>query len=278
MGNDFTDKELKAASWWVQHRMTVRRAGIGALVAIDVAVCFFAIFGLVRYFLIDYTKSERLLRELAEPLINPAVIEARQPRPLDLKPVAILAAGANRYDLVAFVKNSNAVWYATYDAVFRTETDIIKTVPSVALPGMEAPVTALGIQSVARLRGVRVEIHNLHWARARLTGNEIRDRLQFSVSDAKFAPAPSGSREPSRATFTVTNASAYNYWTVRFTVVLRRGVAIAGVNTVELAQVRSGEPREASAAWFETLNAPTKVEVYPEVNIFDPGAYMPPGR
>lgn len=278
MENDFTDKELEAASWWVKNRMMIRRVGIGTLVALDVVVCFFAIFGLVRYFLIDYTKSERLLRELAEPLINPAVIEARQPRPLDLKPVTILAAGANRYDMVAFVKNSNAVWYATYDAVFRTETDVIKTVPGVALPGMEAPVTALGIGSAARVRGVRVEIHNLHWARAHLTGDEIRDRLQFAVADAKFSPAPAGSREPSRATFTVTNASAYNYWIVRFTVVLRRGVAIAGVNTVELAEVRSGEPREASAAWFETLPTPTKVEVYPEVNIFDPSAYMPPGR
>lgn len=274
---NLTERELEVATWWVKNRAMVRRVGVGALIAVDVVLGFFAVAGMVKYFLIDYTRDERLLRELQEPLVNPAALVARRAVPLDLRSVTIRTAGANRYDLVAFVNNSNSRWYATFDAVFRTETDIIARVPSFVLPNEEKPLVALGVESVARLRGVRVELHNLMWRPAPLLSDEIAARLKLSVRDTAFA-ASAGPTEPSRLSFNATNSSAWSYWSVRFIVVLRRGAAIVGTNVAELSELRSGETRSAAVSWFEAIPTPTKIEVYPEVNIFDRGAYIPPGR
>jgi hypothetical protein len=99
------------------------------------------------------------------------------------------------------------------------------------------------------------------------------------VSDARFRPpAPDDPLKVSRATFNVKNDTAFGYWRVSFFVILWSGSSIVGANSVTISDLRPGETREVAVSWFNEIHGVTRVEVVPEVNIFDDRVYIPPGR
>ncbi len=83
------------------------------------------------------------------------------------------------------------------------------------------------------------------------------------------------SEEIGRVSFTVRNTTAYSYWEPSFTILLMRGGSVAGVTRTTLTRLKSGDERSVAVNWFGSLPAVTKVEVIPEVNLFDPDVYMP---
>ncbi|OGL73810.1 hypothetical protein A3D72_02700 [Candidatus Uhrbacteria bacterium RIFCSPHIGHO2_02_FULL_57_19] len=282
--NQLTEDQLKFGYWFVTHKPQLKRVLVIFLIVINSLIWLFVLYRLTRLYLIDYNRHRAMVRQASQNLINPEVLEARRPRSLDLKQAVVLDAGSGRYDLSAVIFNPNREWYATFSYLFRGEAVTTPLRQSYILPGQEKIISELAFGSEARLRGVRLEIKEIEWKRVDRhqvadTTQFVADRTNFVVSDAVFTPPdPAVKDGPSKATFSITNATAYGYWAMDVTVVLYRGSAIAGVNRVQLAGLESGERRQAEVTWFEKLPNITKVEVRPEVNIFDESVYMAPRR
>ena len=141
------------------------------------------------------------------------------------------------------------------------------------------------MKSETRPAGPEIEVSAVRWKR--VDQHAVRPdyktwaqaRLDFAIEDVKFAPpSPTDAISVSRATFTIANRTAYSYWSAGFFVVLYSGSRIVGVNYVTISELRAGRSTPVDASWFIDLPSVSRVEVIPEVNIFDDRIYIPPGR
>ncbi|MBU0463677.1 MAG: hypothetical protein KKD21_12990, partial [Proteobacteria bacterium] len=74
-------------------------------------------------------------------------------------------------------------------------------------------------------------------------------------------------------TFNVSNDTAYSYWNPKFYILLMKGEKVAGISQTDIQGFDSGEERDILINWFGTLPTVSKVQIVPEVNIFDVDEY-----
>ncbi len=278
--DNLSDKQFEAGSWYVEHKLQLKAALTVFLVVWCVTFGGYALWGVVKLYLIDYPAYRQMQREAGVNFVNFAALE--NAKPIDVRTVQVFAAGTGKADVVAVIRNPNARFAATFRYQFVGEGATPPELEGFLLPGEEKPLLSLGIATQTAFRSARLEIRDVKWQR--LDPHEITDwaayrntRLALSGEDVVYTPAQTQG-QISRATFTAKNASAYSYWNVRFVVLLYRGQSIAAVNAIELSDLRSGESRPASVTWFENVPSITKVEVRPEVNILDQSVFIAPGQ
>ena len=143
----------------------------------------------------------------------------------------------------------------------------------------------LGLKSEAQPLWVDLVIDSLRWRR--LDKHRVRpdyttwagERLDFQITDVGFnPPAADEQLSVSRATFDVVNQTGYSYWRVGFFITLWERSKMVGVNYVTISELKAGEIRSVDASWFTALPLVTRVEVTPDINIFDEAVYMPVAR
>lgn len=279
---NITEKQLKFGYWFVTHKLVLRKWFTFALMVVGALLCLFAVGMLVKLYLIDYSGYLKLQQELPVSLVNPAAVQAELPRQLDVKPVTVLQGTNGAQDLMVTVTNPNASWWATWDGRFAAGASSSTAKREYILPGETKEFLDLGEESVAGFAGAKYGISGLVWNK--VDKHVIPDysayygeRFRFDVSNVAFTSekSPDGANVVSRASFDVTNNSAYSYWTVKFLVNLYRGDTIVAANSAELSQLETGETRHVDMVWVQDLPAISKVEVIPQVNVLDPNAYMP---
>lgn len=281
-----TEKELKWGYWWVTHKIQVRKAFIVFMIILDAFLVGYAGWGYLDWFFGSGVRERAIMATLTVPWIPSEVIRATRPQALAIEPAAIINAGDSKYDLVARVTNPSFRFWVEFDYHFAAGDAVVgKARHGFLLPESSKFLHALGAESESYPSGASVVLENVVWHRIdrhvvqpdfRTWGGE---RLNFTMTDIGFKPPdPTESVPVSRASFTVANDSAYGYKEVGFLVVLRGSSGLAGVNFVTVSDLRAGEVRTVNASWFEDLPGVDSVEVEAEVNIFDPGVYMPTGR
>ncbi|MBU1146010.1 hypothetical protein KKD80_00455 [Patescibacteria group bacterium] len=278
---DFTESQLKVASWYVSHKILLKKIFIGFLIFLCAIFWGLGLYGLINYYFIEGPSFNLAMRELSRGADYSAINSALQPRDLDIGTTTIFSSGKGRYDFVGKIFNSSADWRAEFTYDFLVDGVAREEKSGFLLPGEEKYIFDLGGEAPTKPRSATLEIKNLKWRR--IDAHEISDypawqdeRLNFSISDVKFTPAAVGENIPiSRASFTVQNATAFGFWDVGFAIFLYRGSSIASVNYITLEEFRSGQNRPVEVSWFETLPNITQVKVVPEVNIFDPKVFMP---
>lgn len=276
-----TEKQLRLGYWFVTHKLRMRQALTIALFVVCVGFLFFTAVMLAKLYVFEDAGARALERNLAVSLVSPNAIEAALPKPLVVKPVDVLDAGRGRFDLLVKVTNPNDGFWVEWDGRFLADAATTTVHAAFLLPGESKEFVELGIENPTRPRGARYEMHAFRWHR--LNKHEIPDyprfrdtRLDIDIENVQFTatPALDGKSAISRVSFSVTNRSSYSYWSARFLVRLFRGTALAAVNAVELQQLATGETRQVEVVWVQDLAAISKVDVIPEINIFDPHVYM----
>ena len=278
---DFTEGQLKVASWYVSHKILLKKIFIGFLISLCAIFWGFGLYGLINYYFIEGPVFNLAMRELSRGIDYSAINRALEPKGIDIGTTTIFSSGKGRYDFSAKVFNSAAGWRAEFTYDFLVDGVARPEKNGFILPGEEKYIFDLGVSAATKPRSATLEIKNLKWKR--IDAHEIldyaawqNDHLNFPVSDVKFTPAAVGENIPiSRASFTVRNATAFSFWDVGFEIFLYRGSSIASVNYVTLEEFRSGQTRPVEVSWFETLPSITQVKVVPEVNIFDSKVFMP---
>lgn len=281
-GENITEKQLKWGYWFVTHKLEIRKWFTFAVMAIGALLWLFTIGMLVKLFLVDYTGYRTLLRELPVSLVNPAAIQAALPHPLDVRPVTVLEGAKGTSDLMLTVTNPNDDYWASWDGRFIAMSATTTAKREFILPGETKEFVDLGIESAGRVSAPRYDLAGLTWHKIDKhaipdIARYYADRFRFEVKDIEFKNETSadGASSISRVTFFVTNRSAYSYWSVKFLANLYRGTTLAAVNSVELQQLETGETRRVDMVWVQELQAISKVEVIPQVNVLEAKSFMP---
>jgi hypothetical protein len=101
--------------------------------------------------------------------------------------------------------------------------------------------------------------------------------MRFEIADSKFTPT-SGNEVgvTGRISFSISNQTAFGYWSVPLQVLLKRGNSVIGVSSTSVERLDAGETRNIDLSWLQPVPTVTEVVVVPVLNIFDSAGYMPP--
>lgn len=278
---NFSEQQLKAANWYVSHKILLKKILIGFLIVFCAGFLGYGVYGLINYYFIEGPEFTRMTREWVGQSDLEAIRAKFRPENLEAGGVTIISAGKEKYDLVAGLYNPNPSWRAEFDYTFVIDGQELSPQSGFILPGEEKFLLNLNAESKAKPRRAELEISNLMWQR--VDAHEIPDyatwrdlRLNFVFEDVKFSPAVvRDSITVSRASFNVKNSTAFSFWDVGFHILLYRGNSLAGANFIRLEEFVSGQTRPVEVSWFEPLSSVTQVKVFPEVDIFDRSVYMP---
>jgi len=280
-----TEDKLKWGYWWVTHKVQVRRAFTIFLAVIDFALVGYAGFGFVDWFFGTGELERRQMAVMATKAIDYDYFrEHFKPADMKVETAISLTSGEKTYDFIARASNPNPHWWVEFDYRFESSSGETQTQRGYLLPGEQRWLNALGVKSDVRPGSPKIVIENVAWRRVDFHKTRpdyatwSAQRLNFLIDDVEFVPpSPQDAIAVNRARFTVTNDSGFGYFKVGFFVTLSSGSRIVGVNRVVISDLRPGEKREVEASWFSDLPGVGKVDVKPEVNIFDDKNYIPPG-
>lgn len=279
-----SEKELKWGYWWVTHKLQLKKLLTVVLAVIAFLLISYASYGFADWFFGSGVQERAAIAQMANaPTGYPAIHAQIAPQPLNIENPIVLVSGSDSYDLVSRVTNRNADWRAELSWHFEAAGQATgQTRYTAVLPGDNVWLVQLGVKSESRPVSVGVAVDKRQWRR--LDKHQVQpdyaswagERLDVEISDTQFTPAqPTDPLSISRTTFRVTNKTGYGYWRVGFFVTLWDGGSLVGVNYVTASQLRAGETRTMDASWFTALPRVTRVEVSPEIDIFDQGNYMP---
>ena len=150
------------------------------------------------------------------------------------------------------------------------------------MPSESRYLTALNVPAASRPNGATLEVTDVVWHRIDHhsiadTAEYLAERDDFVVSNELYAAdVVLAAGTVGRSTFTLKNASAYSYFSPTFTVLLKRGGVVIGINEVTLSQFATGEERAVDVHWFGDIPSSGTVEVVPMINYFDETVYTKP--
>ncbi len=270
----------KLSLWWVEHRVLLRRLGIGAFIAFDALLLIFVIWTFMDTYAISYDKEQLAVAQMVAVGQSDlrAYTIANAADPLVEQDSRIFSLGDNRYDFYAELVNTNADWWAEFTYAFVHDGGETEEKVEYILPGQTKLLTELAVESEdLALRYGSLDVRDVQWRRIDHpygTYTEwVSDRSVLEITEAKFEKVTEGSQTYGKTVFSVRNNTAYSYYDPVFYVLLRKGNTLAGVSRVTVSSLDSEEIQDVSLNWFGTLPGVTKVEVYPDINYLDPASY-----
>ncbi len=280
IGSGMSDQELQLAGFWVRNRILLRQILHGSLIALNVVLWLFVLWGLLDWLAISYPYESRIPLKIATNQITSESLVAAAPKPLQPSQTYVFDSTGGRRDMLAELSNPNAQWYAAFDYRFDIAGLQTPLRQGFILPQSQRYITELGFASSTG-RTARLIVDNLHWMRIdpawvdRDYKSFAESRLAFDFLDIKYTrDIIIGTQTIGRTDFTLVNNSPYGYWSVDLTVVLYRGSVPVGVTTITRNDIKPGESTPVSINWYENLPGITRTEIRASVNILDPEAYL----
>ncbi|MCC7357712.1 hypothetical protein IT408_04400 [Candidatus Uhrbacteria bacterium] len=280
----FTQGELQIASWWVQHRLELRRFGYGFIITICVLSWGYAFTGLLDAYVISYPRESRLMRQMAVNQQLLAELEGDRPEDVSLSEVSVLNSTADRMDLSVEVINPNPQWWGEFTYRFNLSGEETPLRKGYVLPSGKQILSELGYKPQTRgSRSAVISIDSIRWHRVdpMLTNGDYpayyKNRFQINAESVRYdtSIAYNGKRV-GQTNFTLVNSSAYGFWEVELLIRLYRGSTVSSIQTVKAQRVRPGERREMQVLWPDNLTGVTKTEVIPQANIMERSVFLDP--
>lgn len=276
----FTGQELSEAYWWVTHKAEIFKAIVVALIFVNVGFWGYTVYGLTRYFIIDYSAQQRLEAGLAAPSIDYAYWRAKnQPKQLEISSVQSFSLGSGRYDFWAEVQNPNEHWTVSeLSYAFNLADGTVVEKTTFVLPGQSKYLLALGVTS-SRSSVAGLQIRNIKWRRVQKFAVYQEKALNFTISETKFLSSQELKIKTnlpfSKTSFKVVNNSAFNYWEVGFYVLLKNGPNIVGINYISTRDFFSGASKTLEVSWYQKMSTPDSVMIVPDLDILNPAVFRP---
>lgn len=285
IGGGFTEQELNAASWWVRHGLSLRRAGYIALIAFIVIVWGYVIWSVLDAYIISYPRENQISAIITDNQRQRARLTADAPESIQIGPVASFASTGDRRDFLTEITNPNASWWAEFTYHFKVGDGTTPTRKGYILPNGQRYLTEVGWKAAGAISSPEIEIENLAWHRVdpakveRDYASFIERRLQLQITQPTYTNnLKVGEQTVGQSNFTLQNNSGYGFWSVDLIVVLFRNGTPAGVTQLNQTQIKPGESRDVSINWFDNLTGISNTVVQPNVNVLDPSVFLPPDR
>lgn len=276
-----SESELRWSEWWVNHRDQVHRIGIGFFVAVDVALLGFGVWGFTDWLAIGGLKEEQAIRQMTS--ANYGRFGGVGLQEVQIGAPFTLPGGAGKIDILAPIENPNGYFWAEVDYHFIVGGVEQQSLTTFVLPGQVKYLIHLGAPSDSGA-SVELKVDRRLWHRAGTFGADslqslFETRLDIRAENPVFTPSdPLATTQVSSAKFTLANHTAFGYYDVNLLVLLYRGDSVVGVNTLSVARLQAGEKRPMELFWYQILPQVTRVEVVPDINIYDEGVYRSPGN
>jgi hypothetical protein len=283
IGGGFSEGELKFSSFWVRHRLVLRRAGYGALVAISSILWLFILWGIVDAFLISYPRESRFTAEIEANQHALSALESDRPQNIRSGNVIVLETTDGRLDMVVDLENPNPQWWVEFNYRFNVSGEQTPVRNGFVMPSSKTSVTELGFRPKNRGgASAQFVVDNIRWHRVdpsqvpgKYSDYEI-ERFNVAFENVGFTrDLVIGSQQIGRSSFDVVNRGSYGYWNMDLIVRLYRGASIVAVNKISLTRLVPGETRHVELDWFERLASVTRTEIIPIINFLDPQSYLP---
>lgn len=276
-------KQLEIGLWYVEHKSQLKMILIGCLILISAVSWAYTIYGFAYYIARGMSEDEILTRELVQ--LNGAdhnYIKQISAKNLVISPVEIIRAD-KKYDLYARLENDNQKWWAEFDYYFIAAGRPTEKSQGYILPNETKYLAALAQDFLYYPEDGRLIMENISWRR--INQHEIADwpayrggRLNIASADIKFIPANDNPLSEklglNRLSFKAINHTAYNYWSVGFTILLYTGERVTGLNHYVLNDFMSGQERTVEISWPGNLGRADRVEIIPEINIMKDDIYI----
>lgn len=236
------------------------------------------------YFLSDYIIHTRDAQENEIALSNTVqrVVRKNPLADYSYNFVKSLPIDNNRYDFVGTITNkSNNIWLG-FNYHFEVDGKSTEGQASFVLPGETKYLLSLGQTIESPSYNVLLVIDNL--SVNRIKPKEIPDwknyydnRMSFVFKDKTFVSGGTlGLSERlnlSRVSFNVANNSAYNFRQVPFSIILKSGTDIVGVDRYIVNDFKSRARKYAELSVLGKIDNVDYIEVYPDINIADSSIY-----
>jgi len=274
-----TGQQLGWSLWWVNHRVQVIRLGFGVFIAFDALLLGAGLWGFTDWLAIGGIKEEQAIRMMTR--ADYGQVPGVTLEEVQIAAPVVLQGAKGKIDVLIPVENRNARFWAglRYRLIVGGVEQPIKD--AFVLPNQAKYLSELGI-SAENGSSVELKVERRVWHRA-LTGGIDQQafadaRLKVAAENAVFKPSdPLATAPVASAAFTLTNDSAFGYYDVGLLTLLFRGEAVVGANRVTVDRLLPGERKPMEIFWYQSLPQVTKVEVIPEINIYDPDVYRAPG-
>ncbi|MEK7606792.1 MAG: hypothetical protein AAB444_01170 [Patescibacteria group bacterium] len=271
-----TEKQIRFGLWWAKYKGFLKTATIAVLAVVNVLLWGKVVYTLFDYGVLSARREQALERSLVQGGLDwPTLLAGGGPLALEWSPPSVLASSRGS-DVVSQVENRNPGWLARFHSRVLLG-DQVSEADDFLLPGNTKYIFA----SFPSARGApSFNITDVRWERVTPADAEgdatafVAARANFAIEKAEFLPPAEGL--PSRVGFEAVNQAAYSFWEPRFIVLLWRGSSLAGIQRTVMNQFRAGERRSVEINLIDRLTAVSRVEVIPDVNVFDSAAYMPP--
>lgn len=279
---ELTNKSLKFGEWYVRNRLLLRQIFVGFLTVWCVGFGGYSLYAWGKWIAIDIWADNRMQAELTQPQIPWTYWrDTLAPQELAVAPVQALPSGVDKVDFLALTDNPNQHWTAvvTYHFVYGpAETDPQTTY---IYPGQRKALLSLGNTNDG---APQLVIDKTEWQRFNShqianAGAYLVERFNFAVTDVVFTPASADTGVSTHSLmFNVINASAYSFWSAKFTVLYFDGEQIVGVKQIAVPQFRAGETRAQEIKSLASQLNVTGVQIIPEMDPYSAATFMAPGQ
>lgn len=285
MSDQLSDAKLNFGIWLAENKSLFRKVFVVSFIIIDTLLVVFALYGAIKYYIIDYEKHRQVAQTLSQPLDFNAYRQYNQAIELEvIRSEAVVRTVTGdlpgqkqvKKDYVAKIKNLNKKRFAIFQYRF-TETEEFQE--GFILPSEEKYITQINVEGASGATG-RLEIKDLRWKR--VNAHEIPDyiayeteRLRIEVDNVEFQTGSElGVKDVNELSFNLANKSAYNFGVLDLVIVLRQGSKIVGVNSLKIDNFLTGQKEEVKMNWLGYLPSSVNIEIEPQVNILDKDAYL----
>lgn len=193
------------------------------------------------------------------------------------KAEAVEAGTNDQVDLYAEVFNPNNSFGSKsfdYEFIFKDSSGAVvssRKGKDFILPGETKNVVELNAPSGAGFSSVEFKITNPQW----MEFTEYYEKPQLKITNKIYTESKTADIF-GEARGLLKNDSAYDFTLITIKVILRDANGnVLALNSTEIKTVKTGEEREFTVLWPKKFSGTVmKVDVYPEVNIFDSESFM----
>lgn len=277
---EFSNKDLAFSSWFVRHKILLRKILIGVLSSWIVVGGLYSIIILGAYLFSGFWRDRDARLQTLQGFENYTQVQPTYAaRNLLIDSVRVFQLGET-YDFSAVAQNPNEDFVAQmrYKYVFDGGETPSKVVT--ILPKKKAPLAIYGFKSDIYPVGAKLIVEEMRWRRIDPhvvpdTQNYILARTNFIVDNLIIERNPIDGALPPRITFDIKNNTAYSYYEGRFALLLLGGGVLEGVMPLTIKEFRAGQNFPVDIRPVFSLTGIDDVEVIPLMDVFDQNEFLP---
>ncbi|MEA3450056.1 MAG: hypothetical protein U9Q85_03745 [Patescibacteria group bacterium] len=277
--------KLEFGFWFLKHRIFFLYMFYGFLILISVLTWPWFIWTFGNYIFVDMKADEAIMNKFANNNAAQilAAMQAQRPRDLEWQSPKTIKIDEGTYSFVVKIFNPNPDHMAEFSYSFSSGDEKSDVWENFIYPAESKYIILLGAETGRGNRLPVLNIKNVNWSR--ISKHDYPDWQDFLsnhfnvvVSDKEFIGSNrsliSNKEKFFQIKFQAENKTAYSYKDIVFTILLKQGESIVGVERWTAKRFISGEKYAYNLSVLGSHNNVNDLEIYPEINVTDQENYL----